>query len=99
MAVLQRSGIEKAGITNISTHYPFRLFEEQLIEFDGLLKNGGLLILSNSNYTFESSSLKDKYTVLKTQLKPDAVPKFNKEGEPIQVAESNFIFIKKSSPK
>ena len=63
MAVLQRTPgvIAEKGITDLKKIYPFEKFEDQIIELDGYLKPGGLMVVHMSQYDFTDTKLASNY--------------------------------------
>ena len=66
MAVLQRTpqDVTQQGITSLKKIYPFEKFEQQIVELDGYVKKGGLLIVHFSQYSFEDTVVSQKYKSL-----------------------------------
>ena len=64
MAVLQRTPdkIREEGITSLKDIYPFEKFEKQIIELDSYLKDGGLMVIHFSQYSFTDTKVSSKYT-------------------------------------
>lgn len=58
MAVLQRRphAVEQAGRTDISSHYPFARFDDEIGFLAAQLRPGGLLIVEHSQYRVEDST-------------------------------------------
>lgn len=73
MAVLQRIPLKKvngefpASLKNI---YPFERFDEQITEFDQLLKKGGLLVVHAKAYALHHASVAANYKLLANAPKP-----------------------------
>lgn len=65
MAVLQRTPdtITQQGITSLKDIYPFEKFENQIIELDGYVKKGGLLVSHFTQYDFIDTVVSNKYKV------------------------------------
>jgi hypothetical protein len=63
MAVLQRTPhlVKDQGISDLKRIYPFEKFEQQVMEFDSLLKKNGLLVIHNTQYRFLDTSCANKY--------------------------------------
>lgn len=68
------NGIEKL--------FSFDLFERIIVKLDEYLLKGGLIIIRNSNYLFEDSSIAGKYTALMGQ--PTDFPTFDKSGTKVK---------------
>ena len=65
MAVLQRTPdtITQEGITSLKDIYPFEKFENQIIELDGYVNKGGLLVTHFTQYDFMDTVVATKYKV------------------------------------
>ena len=65
MAVLQRTPdkITQEGITSLKDIYPFEKFENQIVELDGYVKKGGLLVTHFTQYDFMDTAVATKYKV------------------------------------
>ena len=98
MAVLQRTPhtITSQGITSLKKIYPFEKFEKQIIELDGYVKKGGLLIIHFSQYSFEDTVISHKYKALGDYNQDDYISSvFDRNSELIKNPPSRkSIFIK-----
>ncbi|MFN7250066.1 MAG: class I SAM-dependent methyltransferase [Anaerobacillus sp.] len=98
MAVLQRKphDIAAKGITNLKKIYPFDKFEQQIIEFDQIIKPQGLMVIHYTQYSFEDTSLASNYKSLGYYNQSDYhSPVFDKKGELIKnPPPQKSIFIK-----
>lgn len=63
-SVLCDATSEPNTIDVVEAHFPFHDFESHLLSLDAVLKEGGLLAITNSNYNFSDSSLADRYEVI-----------------------------------
>jgi pyruvyl transferase EpsO len=79
---------------NSSMIYPFKKFDELLIFIDSLLNVNGLLIIYNSNYMFNDSSIFYKYNVITIDEPKDELKKFDKNEDLWEGEYKNFIFKK-----
>lgn len=66
MAVFQRTPCQVAqkDIRDLSRIYPFRQFEQQLIELDSFLRPGGLMVIHFSQYDLTDTALAPNYRPL-----------------------------------
>ncbi len=66
MAVLQRTPhqVTEQGITSLKKIYPFEKFEQQIIELDEYVKEGGLLVTHFTQYSFTDTRVSSKYKAL-----------------------------------
>lgn len=98
MAVLQRlpHKVLNEGITNISTLYPFRKFEDQLIELDKHLNVNGLLIVHFTQYNFLETSISHKYEPIEAIRQTEyPTPIFDKDGCIVEGSEQYYsVYIK-----
>lgn len=78
---------------DIERFFSFDLFERIIVKLDEYLEIGGLIILRNSNYLFEDSSIAKKYKALLGQ--PTDFPTFDISGKKIKgPVFVNEVFIK-----
>lgn len=100
MAVLQRKPhyIEAKGINDLNKIYPFKRFEEQIIELDKLIKPNGLMVIHYTQYSFMDTKVADKYRVLGGYNQIDyQSPVFDKNSKLIKNPNPIYsIFIKTS---
>lgn len=98
MAVLQRTPntVTSQGITNLKKIYPFEKFENQIIELDGYVKKGGLLVVHFSQYDFEDTVISHKYKALGDYNQDDYISSvFDRNSKLIKEPSSRkSIFIK-----
>lgn len=70
-------------VENCSALYPFEKFESTVAMLSNLLAPGGLLVIYNSNFAFEDTTVykADQYSIIRTPSVPDSgfVYKFNKD--------------------
>lgn len=52
---------QTAGLENVSTIYPFTLFDEGVRTLDELVASGGFIVVYNAQYFFEDSSVASRY--------------------------------------
>lgn len=78
--------------------YPFRKFENNIKLLNGVLKPGGLFLLTNSNYLFTDTECSGKYETLAVpvDIEADLVPKFNRKGKRIPWENYREFVYKKS---
>ena len=98
MAVLQRTPdtITSQGITSLKKIYPFEKFEKQIVELDGYVKKGGLLIVHFSQYDFMDTFISKKYKPLGDYNQDDYISSiFDKNSELIKERVSRkSVFVK-----
>lgn len=73
MAVLQRIPLKKVDgefPASLKSIYPFERFDEQITEFDQLLKKGGLLVVHAKAYALHHASVSANYELLAKAPKP-----------------------------
>lgn len=84
MAVFQREPHKVADLKlqNISRLYPFKKFEEQIIDLDKLLNVGGLLVIHFTQYVFEQTSIASRYEIFgDVTQKKYGLSVFDKSGD------------------
>ncbi len=64
MAVLQRTENRTLNPQDSSQIYPFSMFDQQLVELDRYLKQGGLMVLDETDYRFEDAMVASCYQPL-----------------------------------
>lgn len=98
MAVFQRlpHKVLNEGILDISTMYPFKKFDDQVIELDKHLNLNGLMIVHYTQYNFEDSSVAYKYEPINGIRQSDySTPIFNKDGLLVEEIEQyHSIYVK-----
>lgn len=64
LAVLQREPhrIAAMEVEDLSSHYPFRRFDNAVRQLAGMLRDGGLLCVANAHYRIEDSSMAPELT-------------------------------------
>jgi hypothetical protein len=88
---------ETAFVTDCSAIYPFNKFEGVLRMLSDNLRDGGLLVLYNSNFRFEDSSLILNYVTIDTPTIADSgfVHKFDKNNRKIHDKHQSIVFQKR----
>lgn len=98
MAVLQRTphAIAVRGTTSLRWIYPFKKFDRQVDELDGHVKQGGLLIVHNTQYVFADASAAHRYVPLEVAgQEVDPVVKFDRFSRRLdRPTSAGSIFVK-----
>lgn len=97
MAVFQRSENRAKGYNTIVSGFGFEQFEKEIKILDTKLKEGGLLIIDNTDFSFEDTACAYKYIPLDfagNRLKRNR-PIFGSNNQKIaEVTNNNRIFVK-----
>lgn len=98
LAVFQHDKNRHRENNEISDEYPFRKFEDQLIDLDKKLIKGGLLFIDNSDFRFLDTVVSEKYSVL--EVEGNSVtrdrPLYDKNNRKIsEVTEIPRVFVKR----
>lgn len=81
-------------LDDCSEIYEFDKFNSTLIELDQYLNLNGYLIIYNSNFIFEESSLSDNYLPIGDWNDSGFVHKFSKENKKTNMKHKNCVFQK-----
>ena len=97
LAVLQRKphSIEELGLDDISSHYPFALFDATVTEFSSRLRKRGLLCVINAQYRVEDSSVAKLLQPIAASPAMTA-PLFGPDGKRLCQAIAKTFFRKRS---
>ncbi len=85
------------SINNCGDIYPFSKFDETVTLLTNNLKNGGLLVIFNSNFRFEDSSVYHQFETIATPSVKNSgfVHKFNTSNIKIQETHKAIVYRKK----
>lgn len=92
MAVLQRTphSVTDQGITSLKKIYPFEKFEQQIVELDQYVNQGGLLVLHFTQYSFIDTIVASKYK---------AFGEYSQDDYRSAVFDKNSHLIKEPTPR
>jgi len=98
LAVLQRhpSKVARDAPANLAPIYPFARFDDQIRQFERMLKPGGLLVVHAKAYRVEDSTVADRFLPLENApfLGPDG-PKYGPDERPLPTsATAGSLFVK-----
>lgn len=82
MAVLQRRPhwVESSGLADLSRHYPFARFAEEIMFLTSQLAPGGLLVVEHSQYRVEDVAEAGLEPVPGVGVAPAKGPRFDRDG-------------------
>lgn len=85
-------------VTNCAAIYPFKKFQETLIQLSNNLLPGGFLIIYNSNFRLEDTVLVGSFEIRTTPSVPDSgfVYKFDSQNNRLKEAHANCVYQKKT---
>jgi hypothetical protein len=83
-------------LRNCERIYPFKKFEESVIDLCENLKPGGLLVIYNSNFRFEETSVANAFQILETPAIQDSgfVHKFDRNNNRVNSTHASCIYRK-----
>lgn len=84
-------------IDDCSNIYRFNQFDESISELDLLLKDGGVLVVYNSNFLFTDTTISSKYKRVDRFSESGFVHKFSKDNKRLYIIEQGSIFQKQNS--
>ena len=88
---------ETLDMPDISDFYPFREFEKAILQIDGMLRAGGCLCISGTNYRFTDLHISNNYIAVKHSRVTNSgeVRKFDPAGKPLVSQDYPYsLFIK-----
>lgn len=87
---------ETQKIENINSIYSFQDFEKQILELSALVKNGGYLIIHNSNFYFEDTDIFTQYRIAPLNVHDIGfVTRFDIKGNVYKNERPQFTFYEK----
>lgn len=88
---------QTSEINDCSSKYPFKMFQDQLIDVDKHLLPKGLLVIYNANFCFSELDIYPQFTPLTDKRINESgfVHKFNSKNQKIDFNYKDCIFIKK----